>query len=101
MSVTRVKVSDHSVPSWLSALYSITRTGMPGMSRGSAPLRRRRREAAGSAIPRQVGAVWQDLQDRQAHVALRAPQHVHAGSQDIFEQVVGQEVAVGGQQVTR
>ena len=50
MSVTRVKVSDISVPSALVTEYSMTRTAMPGMSSGAAPLRRIGREAAGSAI---------------------------------------------------
>ena len=50
MSVTRVKVSDVSLPSSLVTVYSMTRAVMPGMSLGSAPRRRIFREAAGSAI---------------------------------------------------
>ena len=50
MPVTRVKVSDISLPSSLVTEYSMTRTAMPGMSAGAAPWRRIRFEAAGSAI---------------------------------------------------
>src|ERR1019366_8871501 len=48
-SVTRVKVSELALPSSLSTVYSMTRTVIPGIPAGSAPVRRIRREAAGPA----------------------------------------------------
>ena len=47
----------------------MTRTVMPGMAFGSAPLRSIRREAAGSD-PGQPGPVRQHLQHRQVHIAF-------------------------------
>ena len=101
MSVTRVKVSDVSLPSSLVTVYSMTRTVMPGMSLGSAPLAAHLPGGGRVGDPRQVGAVGQYPQHRQVHVAFRAPQHVHPGGKHLFEQPVGQEVAVGQQQVPR
>ena len=100
MSVTRVKVSDVSLPSSLATEYSMTRTVMPGMSLGSAPLRRIRREAAGSAIRDSQVPSASTSKYRQVHVGLRPPQHVHPGGEHVGEQAVGQEVPVGQQQVT-
>ena len=48
--MTRVKVSEVSLPSSEVTVYSMTLTGMPGTSLGPAPLRRSFLEAAGSAI---------------------------------------------------
>ena len=50
MSVTRVKVSEISLPSSLATEYSMTRTVMQGMSLPQAPARRIFRESSGSAI---------------------------------------------------
>src|ERR1039457_4974527 len=63
MSVTRVKVSEVSLPSSEVTVYSMTRTVIPGMSPPEAPLRRRRRDAAGSAIIAALGSLLDVIRD--------------------------------------
>ena len=99
MSVTRVKVSEVWLPSSEVTEYSMTRTVMPGMSFGSAPLRRIRREADRQAIRDRPVPSGSTCEHRQVHVAFRAPQHVHAIGEHIGEQPVAQEVPVAQQQI--
>ena len=101
MSVTRVKVSEVSLPSSLATEYSMSAgTVIPGMSLGSAPSAPHPPRCGRVGDPRQPRAVlFQHPKHRQVHVQTSPAQHRHPGREHVGEQPVVQEVPVGQQQV--